>query len=78
MLFNIFGIRSGAVTLCSTCIHSHVAMSCNGKRLTSCAFGGVLRPIAFEVVDCSSYFDRAKVRSTVVSGFLRQRRLDAA
>ncbi len=71
--FNIFGNRMTSEALCNTCVHAHVAVSDAGERLTSCVFGGTLRSISFEVVDCSSFFDRRNVRSTVVSGFLDPR-----
>lgn len=60
-------------TLCRTCVNSHMVKGFSGKELISCAFGGTLRPIKFEVRECSGFGDRLVAITPVrVVGFVRE------
>ena len=59
-------------SLCATCVFVHMQYAVNGKRATSCTFGGGLRPITIDVMYCTDYRDRcARPRVTLV-GFARE------
>jgi hypothetical protein len=60
-------------TLCRTCVNSHMVKGFSGKELISCTFGGALRPIKFEVRECSGFGDRLVTITPVrVVGFVRE------
>jgi len=60
-------------TLCRTCVNSHMVKGFSGKELISCTFGGTLRPIKFEVRECSGFGDRLVTITPVrIVGFVRE------
>jgi hypothetical protein len=60
-------------TLCRTCVNSHMVKGFSGKELISCTFGGTLRPIKFEVRECTGFSDRLVTLTPVrVVGFVRE------
>jgi|SRR5271165_3593008 len=60
-------------TLCRMCVNSRMVKGFSGKELISCTFGGALRPIKFEVRECSGFGDRLVTISPVrVVGFVRE------
>ena len=60
-------------TLCRTCVNSHMVKGFSGKELISCTFGGTLRPIKFEVRECSGFGDRLVTITPVrVVGFVTE------
>src|SRR5450755_1104752 len=60
-------------TLCRSCANSHLVKGFSGRELISCAFGGTLRPIKFEVRECTGFSNRLVTITPVrVAGFLRE------
>ena len=61
-------------TLCRTCANSHMVMGFSGKELISCTFGGTLRPMKFEVRECTRFTSRLVTISPVrIEGFVREK-----
>jgi hypothetical protein len=64
-------MRSG--TLCRTCVNSHLVTGFSGKELISCTFGGTLRPMKFEVRECTGFSKRLVTIAPVrIEGFVRE------
>jgi|GEM_PF-1671527 len=62
--------REGA--LCRTCVNSHMVKGFSGKELISCTFGGTLRPIKFEVRECTGFSNRlVNITPVRIEGFVR-------
>ncbi|HZM11473.1 MAG TPA: hypothetical protein VFC15_14800 [Candidatus Limnocylindrales bacterium] len=60
-------------TLCRSCANSHLVKSFSGKELISCTFGGTLRPIKFEVRECTGFSNRlVTIAPLRVAGFVRE------
>ena len=60
-------------TLCRSCANSHLVKGFSGKELISCTFGGTLRPIKFEVRECTGFSNRlATITPVRVAGFVRE------
>ena len=60
-------------TLCRTCVNSHLVKGFSGKELISCTFGGTLRPMKFEVRECTGFSSRLVTITPVrIEGFVRQ------
>ena len=60
-------------TLCRTCVNSHLVEGFSGKELISCTIGGTLRPIRFEVRECSRFCNHLVTIAPVrVAGFIRE------
>ena len=60
-------------TLCRTCVNSHMVKGFSGKELISCAFGGTLRPVKFEVRECTGFSSRLVTINPVrVRGFVTE------
>ena len=65
-------LREG--TLCRTCANSHMVKGFSGKELISCTFGGTLRPVKFEVRECTGFTSRLVTISPVrIEGFVREK-----
>ena len=65
-------LREG--TLCRTCANSHMVKGFSGKELISCTFGGTLRPMKFEVRECTGFTSRLVTISPVrIEGFVREK-----
>jgi hypothetical protein len=65
-------LREG--TLCRTCANSHMVKGFSGNELTSCTFGGALRPMKFEVRECTGFTSRLVTISPVrIEGFVREK-----
>jgi hypothetical protein len=58
-----------AQSLCVDCASAHVQYGVNGKRATSCTFGGGVRPVAMDVLYCTDYCNRNAPRRVVTIGF---------
>ena len=56
--------------LCAGCSFAHVQYGTNAKVATFCTFGGVVRPVALEVLYCTDYRDRNAKPRTVSIGFV--------
>lgn len=62
-------------TLCRTCVNSHLVKGFGGKELISCTFGGSLRPIKFEVRECTGFSNRlVNVTPVRIEGFVREKK----
>ena len=48
---------------------AHMQYAANGKRATSCTFGGVVRPMTLDVMYCTDYRDRYAPVRFVTVGF---------
>jgi hypothetical protein len=60
-------------TLCRNCVNAHMVKGFSGKELISCTFGGTLRPMKFEVRECTGYSNRLVTIAPVrVEGFARE------
>src|SRR5664279_1208399 len=60
-------------TLCRACVNVHMVKGFSGKELISCTFGGALRPIKFEVRECTGFSNRLVTISPVrIAGFVRE------
>src|ERR1035437_5863489 len=60
-------------TLCRSCANSHLVKGFSGKELISCTFGGTLRPIRFEVRECTGFSNRLVTITPVrVVGFIKR------
>lgn len=60
-------------TLCRACANAHMVRGFSGKELISCTFGGSLRPIKFEVRECTGFASRLVTINPVrVAGFVQQ------
>lgn len=55
--------------LCTGCAFAHMQHAANGKRAISCTFGGVVRPMALDVIYCTDYRDRYAPVRLVAVGF---------
>ena len=60
-------------TLCRTCVNAHMVRGSSEKELISCTFGGALRPIKFEVRECTGFSSRLVTIAPVrIKGFVRE------
>ena len=60
-------------TLCRSCANVHMVRGFNGKELISCTFGGTLRPMKFEVRECTGFSTQLVTITPVrVAGFIRE------
>ena len=60
-------------TLCRSCANSHLVKGFSGKELISCTFGGMVRPMKFEVRECTGFSNRLVTIAPVrVAGFVRE------
>lgn len=58
LTLNILAKTKPAEALCASCAHAVTQKGFKGEALTSCGFGGTLRELAFEVSECSVYFNK--------------------
>jgi hypothetical protein len=72
LTLNILGTPKRREALCPTCTHAVVQKGFSGEKLTCCNLGGSLRELAFEVCDCTAYFDRRMPKAERVAGFVRR------
>ena len=56
-------------TLCATCVNVYRVKGANGRELIYCNYTSDLRPIDFEVCECTGYRSRNIVPLTRVIGF---------
>jgi hypothetical protein len=60
-------------TLCRSCVNAHMVKGFNGQELISCTFGGTLRPMKFEVRECTGFSSRLVTITPVrIEGFVRE------
>jgi hypothetical protein len=71
LTLNILGTPKRREALCPTCTYAVVQKGFSGEKLTSCNLGGGLRELAFEVSECTAYFDRRIPKPERVVGFIR-------
>jgi hypothetical protein len=66
-------VRSGRkVTerrICPDCAFAHVQHKTRGRIAISCTFGGLLRPVKFDVLKCTDYRGRQHLNRTTIIGF---------
>jgi hypothetical protein len=57
---------------CLTCVHSHVQNAANARRVISCTYGGTVRPMKLDVLDCTDYENRYRKVPARSIGFVRE------
>jgi len=63
--------RALVESLCLACVNAVVTRGTNGKTLVACNFGGAMRPVKFEVCQCSGFCTNAKPAKLVkIEGFV--------
>ena len=66
-------IKQRPRTLCRSCANVHMVRGFSGKELISCTFGGTLRPMKFEVRECTGFANRlVNITPMRVAGFIRK------
>ena len=58
--------------LCVGCLHAHVQYAANARRAISCAYGGAVRSVKFDVLYCADYQARNVSPRSRVVGFVRE------
>jgi len=67
--------RALVESLCLACVNAVVTRGTNGKTLVACNFGGAMRPVKFEVCQCSGFCTNAKPAKLVtIEGFVSDKR----
>jgi hypothetical protein len=56
--------------LCVGCLHAHVQYAANARRAISCAYGGAVRSVKFDVLYCTDYQARNVSPRSRVVGFV--------
>lgn len=57
-------------SLCAGCVFAHVQYGANGRRATSCTYGGTLRTVTLDVLYCTDYRNRNVQIRPVPMGFV--------
>ena len=59
-------------SLCMDCLNAHVQYAANGRRETSCGYGGTMRPMKLDVLYCTDYGARNQPVPARAVGFVRE------
>ena len=59
-------------SLCMDCLNAHVQYAANGRRSTSCGYGGTMRPMKLDVLYCTDYGARNQPVPARAVGFVRE------
>jgi hypothetical protein len=57
-------------SLCAGCCFVHMQYAANGRNALFCTFGGVVRPVQFDVMYCTDFRDRTAPERIVRVGFV--------
>ena len=57
---------------CIDCRNAHVQYAANGRRETSCGYGGTMRPVKLDVLYCTDYSARNRPVPARAVGFVRE------
>jgi hypothetical protein len=58
--------------LCADCFFAHVQYAANARRAISCTYGGAVRPMKLDVLDCTDYRARDMPLRAGVIGFVHE------
>jgi len=66
-------VRGGQpASLCTECRYAHIQYAANGRRATSCTFGGGVRAVNLDVLYCTDFCNRTAEVTVRLLGFIRE------